>query len=148
MIDYDQLEHAWNEWARDLRNCQLVVRQAPDLVHFDPMVDYCGPRCPVPGRVAVFAVSVINLLVPDYLFGIHIGFAGFWHDRLYLMGGDRMSRLWADCLFIAIIWDQIYRSSGSPAQKYCAYLTAWWYFLALRAFGWLLFRFKPKGERQ
>jgi len=80
----------WQEFAD-----KNIGRIPHYLLRYDPDHDYVGPE----GAAR---------WVPNTIYGILINYAGFWHDRLYHVGGNAAARLAADLLFLSIILQLIF----------------------------------------
>jgi hypothetical protein len=149
-VDYVELLKAWEEWSSDPDNGTVVRLKAPELLAYDYHRGYCGPtwrpRPPWSVRKLTLSMSLALLawLIPDCPFGVKIAYAGFWHDRLYVMGGDRHARAMADSIFLEIIWDKVKTAEVSRWRKAATYAASIPYWLAVRLFGWLCFSYKEK----
>lgn len=65
----------------------------------------------------------------------------FQHDRNYTQGGNRMDRMTAD---VGFLWRMLSDANKQPTlwKKRLAVYTGIAYFLAVRLFGWISFKWK------
>ena len=145
-VNYSRLMWEWTLWSADPVHTELMLDTAPELDQYSPYRSYLGPSWRPPkingwNFLPWLMVKVVAWLVPDSLFGIRIAYAGFWHDRLYLIGGRLWDRMRADCLFIAIIWNKIRYADVWPHQQALAYIASPIFFIAVRLVGWTRFRY-------
>ena len=150
-VDYLNMVRAWERWLDNPDNQTLANIKYPELWAFNCKKGYCGPgwRPSAPwtiGKLWLWLhVSFLAWIVPDKPFGIPVNYAGFWHDRLYLMGGTRKDRRKADSVFLEIIWQKVRAAHVKRWRKYCAYAASIPYFIAVRLLGWTCFRYTRKG---
>jgi len=107
-----------------------------EIRQYLPGHDYVGPE----GRAGC---------VPNRIWGVDINYAAFWHDRLYLLGGNDADRLFADREFFAIIAQQLiatcrgFRFLMLPFAMARAMI----YYRAVRRFGKGCFNYRKEGVK-
>ncbi len=150
-MQYLPLVQEWDQWLENPDNALRMRLTAPDLETYSMDRSYLGPswtpeRITAPLFVPWMLVRIIAWLVPDSLLGIRIAYAGFWHDRLYLIGGGPRRRWRADRIFLLIIWDQIQKSAAAHWRRSVAYLCSPIFFLAVMLIGWTCFKYTKRSK--
>jgi len=74
----------WDEYYK--ANKELVDKECPELVEYNPDFDYVGPN----------GLRFLKLIIPRTIYGVSINKRGFNHDRRYQEGGTEEDRLEAD----------------------------------------------------
>jgi len=127
-------EKAIDLWERHVDSGAEIPE---DLEVYDKEVDYVGPN----------GFKAVALLVPATICEIDINFAGFWHDRLYEVGGGIYDRWYADWLFyrviLSLLWPEL---AGLKLVR--GMLRALIYWRAVRRLGPFCFNYHRKRNKK
>ncbi len=120
------------KWVQKWRDYELNHFVPWHLEEYRQSYDYVGPD----------SSNILRFFVPNSILFVSINYAGFWHDRLYTIGGSEDDRLYADEVFLDIIVTLLrenltgWKKIGLPVGVYIAEKYYWcvdfWGFLSFR----------------